>query len=371
MKTLLIGTGAAGNKAVLEAVMEGIVTPQDAIMVNSTSKDFPENFSGQKIIISPSNAGCGKERSIAKDCVLNAIKAGKFNDIKDINSYTTVIICTSVEGGTGSGSAPILAKFFNQVMKKNVHIIAFSGFGDDVRGLGNTVEFFQELDRNIIVQIIQNNNFLAQAKGNKFKAESLANAEMAKRIAILTGKDLIPSSQNIDDTDILKVSNTSGYMTVEHMLLDNPVMDQEDYDRVINKMIYNSKSAKSEGGCARIGIILNINPESDSDNGIKNIDEVLKKTYGNPFERFAHTQWDGKQEYIAYIISGMNMPLEEIKAIYDNYKEETSKVNKTSDSFFEEMKSMSISAEDKKFDMIKPVQSGVNMSDFLTQFETQ
>ena len=44
MKTLLIGIGAAGNKAVMCAIEEGVVSKDDAIIINSTSKDFPSNF---------------------------------------------------------------------------------------------------------------------------------------------------------------------------------------------------------------------------------------------------------------------------------------------------------------------------------------
>ena len=86
MKTLLIGVGAAGNKAVMTAIDTGICKAENCIMVNSTSKDFPKEFNGEKIILSPNNTGCGKERSVAKDYTLTALKAGKFNvnDIRKI-----------------------------------------------------------------------------------------------------------------------------------------------------------------------------------------------------------------------------------------------------------------------------------------------
>ena len=74
MKTLLIGIGAAGNKAVLEATELGVVDLEDAIIINSTSKDFPEEFEGKKIVLSPKDAGCGKERSVAKDFAMTALR---------------------------------------------------------------------------------------------------------------------------------------------------------------------------------------------------------------------------------------------------------------------------------------------------------
>ena len=366
MKTLLIGIGAAGNKAAMCAVEEGVVKEEDAIIINSTSKDFPKEFKGKTIALSPQDTGCGKERTIAKEYAMNAIKSGKLN-FPEIGNYTTVIIVTSVEGGTGSGSTPIIAKFFNQVHRKNVHIIAFAGFEEDVRGLANTVEFFQEIDGSLIVQIIRNSAFLRQA-GSKFKAERLANLEMCARIRIITGQDFIVSDQNIDDTDILKVSNTSGYMTVEHAIISKPLVDQEDFNKLIKEIVYNSKSVKSKNpGALRIGVILNINEMSED--AIDYTFSDIKKAYGNPHECFLQKQWDEKEEYIGIIVSGMQMPIDELKDVYARYKDETSKVNKNADEFFAEMKEMKLEEVDKKFDMIKPVEHGKSIEDFMNQFK--
>lgn len=63
MKTLLVGIGAAGNKAAVQAVANGIVSENDVIIINSTSKDFPKEFDGKTIVLSPHDTGCGKERS--------------------------------------------------------------------------------------------------------------------------------------------------------------------------------------------------------------------------------------------------------------------------------------------------------------------
>ena len=111
-----------------------------------------------------------------------------------VEKYTTVMVVGSCSGGTGSGSIPILGRLFSEVLNRNVHIITFTGFEEDVRELSNTIEFFKEMDSKLVVQTISNASFLQEAGGNKFKAEQLANNEMCKRIAILTGKNFIDSS---------------------------------------------------------------------------------------------------------------------------------------------------------------------------------
>lgn len=363
MKILLVGVGAAGNKAVTDAIDRGIVELEDTIIINSTTKDFPKDYLGKTIVLTDTNTGAGKERQIAKEYTKNAMKNGKFN-IENINQYTTVVLATSVEGGTGSGSTPIIASYFNKVCTRNVHIIAFTGFEEDVRGLSNTVEFFKEIDPAIIVQTISNKSYLAQAGGNKLKAEELANKEMSTRISVLTGQDFIEGSQNIDDTDILKLSNTAGYMTVEKKIFNKSLETRDDFEKIIKNMIYNSASIKSEDpAAARLGVVLNISPSSED--AIDYTFNSLKKAYGNPFEFFTQVQWDEKQEYIAYIASGMRMPIDEVCAVYNRYIEQTERINKNGDGFYATMEQFTILDEDAQFNMIEKAKKGISLDDFL------
>ena len=365
MKAIYIGCGAAGNKSLISLISTGVADINDCIMINSTSKDFPKEFDGKKIVMNPKGeGGCGKERTIAHEYALKLIKEGMLNI--PMNDYTTVIIIGSCEGGTGSGSIPILGQFFAKVYNRNVHIIGFTGFEEDVRGLSNTIEFFKEMDSSLVIQTISNASFLQEAGGNKFKAEQLANVELCKRIAILTGKDFIASSQNIDDTDILKVSNTSGYMTVESAYLDKPLVDVEDFNKVVKQMIYNSHSIKSKNpGAIRIGVILNIRPESED--AIDYSFSLIKEAYGNPYECFQQKQWDGKREYIQFIVSGMQMPLEEVQKIYDRYNEAFQKVQQGNDQFYKAVDSMNLDPSAGRFDMIKPVEKGMSIEAFLNE----
>ena len=366
IKTLLIGNGQAGNKAVMTAIENGVVKVDDTVLVNSTSLDFPANYTGKTIIMSSKNIGCGKERGVSKSYAKDAIKKGLFN-LDNINNYNTVIIVGSVEGGTASGSTPLLAQYFTQVCIKNVHIFAICGFEEDVRGLENTIGFFKEIDGNTIVHTISNKAFLQAAGNNKIKAEELANEEFCKQYSVIIGDNLIPSSQNIDDTDIIKLANAHGYTIVEKRYLEKSLIDSEDYNKMIKKMIYESKSIKSENPAAsKIGVILNINDQSKE--AIGDYFEVLKQAYGFAFECFKHIQYDGGKEYIAFIASGMKLPVDEMKAIYDRYIEQSSMVNKDSDEFFDEMAGMELDDENKKFNMIRPEKSGISVDDFLKKF---
>ena len=188
----VIGVGAAGNKAVIRAVELGVIDPLRQVLVNSTEKDIPDTYKDTSIIIGNNLKGCGKERGIAKNAMLSFLKENDtfFKIPADVDR---VIIVTSAEGGTGSGSAPILAKYIRDVIGFNTSIFAFTGFENDVRGLKNTIEFMKDLDEETTVQIVSNKKFLNEANGNHTKAQELANDEFCKRLLVMSG-DILEES---------------------------------------------------------------------------------------------------------------------------------------------------------------------------------
>lgn len=349
MKFMFIGLGAAGNKAAVDLVKAGIAPAEDTILVNSTDKDFVNcDEVSNRVILNPGNAGCGKERKVAKQYAEGAIK----NDVIKIKEgVTNILLVTSVEGGTGSGTTPTIAKYLKD-KGYTVHICAFIGFEDDVRGLQNTVEFFQEISKfEADIMTIRNVSFNEAAGFNKFKAEEMANQELVKRARILTGQNLIVSDQNIDDTDIHKVVSTAGYKTIEEIKFRDNLMDQEQFNKLCKSMIYNSHSLHSENpGQIRLGVILNIRPESED--AVDYSFNAFKEAYGMPFEMFFHKQYDGGEQYIQFISSGMKLPLDEVTKVYNRYKQETSRVDKSSDSFANTVGAFELDDMDSMFDMV-------------------
>ena len=210
-------------------------------------------------------------------------------------------------------------------------MFALCGFEDDARGLKNTVDWFDDLSENYVVQAISNKKFLEE-DNNRQKAEEAANEEFANRIAILIGTDINPSSSNMDDRDLYKVSTTPGYMTIETCHLGK-LKDQEQFNALIQTMIDDSKALETDQSAKRMGIVINT-----SNKALGAIDEsfdVLIKHYGLPFELFKHHQDTHEDDYINIIISGMKIPVDAIKAVYDKFQKRMEQVDKSRDSFFE------------------------------------
>ena len=209
----LIGIGAAGNKAAITAVENNIISVNKTMLINSTLKDIPADYHSKEGAIVRqyvgAYGGCGKERNISFDLAEKSLQDDtlgleEFLGIGTDTQCELCIIVASTEGGTGSGSAPIIGKYILNVLGIDVHIFGIAGFEDDVRGMRNTVEFFKEMDENFAVECIKNSKFLTECNGNKLKAEKKANEEFCKKISVLMGLQIRDSEHNIDPTDLLK-----------------------------------------------------------------------------------------------------------------------------------------------------------------------
>lgn len=348
----VIGIGAAGNKAAISLIENGVIAREKVMLVNSTVKDIPTDYTDIAVKFKAAEGGCGKERDLAKNLALGALKNSEINlDSFADPSDSFVIIVTSSEGGTGCGASAIFAKYFKDVVGIPVHLFVFTGFEDDGRGLQNTVELFQDIEAEYIVEAISNKKFLddPDVNGNKIKAEKKANQEFAMRIKILLGGLICNSDQNIDETDLYKLTTTPGYMMIDYRPLKN-IKNIEVFNKVLIDMIDNSKSLDiSEPSAKRLGVIFNVSEKSQDfiDFGAT----VLRDRLGFPYEYFQHIQSIGDSEFVAFIASGMQMPLDEIKEVYEKYKEQSAKVNKKQDSFFDFVGDLRGNSEDAMFDM--------------------
>lgn len=332
LKAKVIGIGAAGNKAAIKLLEEGVMDKPSVLLLNSTLKDIPEAYKEYAIEFGDTK-GCGKERNLAKKMILASLQNGQVSLDQFIDKDDRmVIIVTSAEGGTGCGASSIIAEYMQEVLNLHVHMFVFCGFEDDARGLKNTVDWFNDLKDSYTVEAISNKKFLEDAHNVRSKAEQLANEEFAKRVVILLGQNIVPSENNIDDTDLFKLTTTPGFMTIEHHNLDK-VRNMEDFNASLQDMIDNSKSLDNEQSAKRIGVIINCSDKTQ--HFIDLSFSVLKEQYGTPFELFTHIQNVHDEEYVNVIISGMKIPYDDIKETYNKYKKQMESVDLAKDKFFD------------------------------------
>lgn len=353
LKFKVIGCGAAGNKAAI-CLHESGFDINNIMLLNSTSRDIPDGYKNNSIIFGSSNTtlgGCGKEREVGKSLILRDMKAGRisFDSILDPDT-NAVIIVSSTEGGSGSAVTPIIAKYIREVIGTPVITVLFFGFNTDVRGMQNSIEICQELSDSYGVIGISNAKYLDEANGNKIKAEQLANKEFCNIVRTLSGQDIKSGSQNIDDTDLYKLVVTPGYMCVGSTTLKG-VKNIDMFNKAVNTAIDESRLVETTVKSAkRIGAIFNI-PDSMSDSVDYNAD-ALSQRYGTPYEMFIHIQNADDNPSVSWIAAGMDLPIDEVKEIFENYKAASASVRKTKDDFFAAIQNFSGNQEDGMFNML-------------------
>lgn len=335
MNFVLFGVGAAGNKAAIEVIESRVMAKEKVKLVNTTVKDIPADYKDADNIIKFSSmlGGCGKEPNQGKRAMFQAIKDKTVDLAKYIEGDTrAVILVTSIEGGTGCGATPVIAKYF-MALNIPVHVYAFVGFQDEVRGINNSLQFFKSLPENVILHTIENGKFLDYTK-NYSKAEQAANKEFADQLNILIGSDMIPSTQNIDDTDHYKLITTPGYMDIHSIDLtgckNTDLVNQAIIDSFESMTCMEYPTGK---GCKRLAVI--INASSKTQEAIDNKFEVVKRYTGEPFEVYRHIQYDedDRDEYMYIIAAGLPYPANGILEMNKEYLNLTDKLNKESAGF--------------------------------------
>lgn len=351
-RTFLIGIGAAGNKAAIEAVKSGVVMEEDMFLINTTGRDIPEEYKSKALVLDEGNlGGCGKEPALGEKRLLEAIKNQKLNLKTMVQpEHTSVTVVSSAEGGTGCGGAPVIARYVADVLHLPIHLVFFLGFREDGRGLKNSVRMFQQVRSNFDVQIIDNSKFLKEANGNQNTAEKLANIEFACRLSVLLGNVIVESEQNIDDMDLYKVATTLGFKEIAYRQINEKIKTREQFDAIIKEMMVESKSVDIETPSQqRMAAIFNL-PESEMENVDVSL-KAVKDKYGEPFEYYKHIEHvDKLPKFIAFICSGFKMPIDIVEELNEEYIEKSSKVSKDEDAYFDKVAQLEALEEDKRFD---------------------
>lgn len=369
----LIGLGAAGNKAAICAVENNIMSVKQTMLVNSTLKDIPAEYQNKEgaIVYQLFGAygGCGKERQISYGLLEETLKRDVLNldeflNVGQPDEAELVIIVASTEGGTGSGSAPLIANYIRSVYGIAVHVFGIAGFEDDVRGMRNTVDFFKEMSAEFTVECIKNSKFLSDCNGNKIKAEKKANEEFCKKISVLMGLQIRDSDHNIDPTDLLKLSTEEGYMIIETCVFDDKIKNREQFRQAVIDTFDKSKALDVDTeSISKLGVIMNVKPESTDYIDYR---DVVVDRFGVPYETYEHIQSESTMpEFIAFICAGLKMPTDEVEATYKNYEAAANRVNRDNDSFFSTIREKQIDPDDDAFNLKSKKEKTVDKNDFF------
>lgn len=372
----VIGLGAAGNKATINLVQKEAISIEDVMLVNSTAKDIPPAYQmgNRAVIIGDQIGGCGQEREKGKEVCVQALQIGRLNLDAFVKPTTDlVVVIASTEGGTGSGAAVVVSQYLSEVLKMNVVLFAITGFEQEPivpRAIWNTIDFFKDVRSSYHVEILRNKNFLQDCRGNYLKAEAACNDEIVKRFRILTGQLMIAAEQNIDSRDLTKLATEPGWGNIEYREIDEKIKNIAQFNDIIDDMIDETKSMDpAKPSQKRMGVIVNLS-QKELDAIDYSFGEIVGR-YGTPYEMYKHIQSnEGINHFIAFISTGMHLPLEEFEALYEKYEQATSEVESSSDAFFDKISQMNQGTDqfNMKENAMTEEKVAAAKTDFFSQF---
>jgi cell division protein FtsZ len=261
----VIGAGGAGNNIVSWLYKKGI-SGAEVIAVNTDKQHLDISSADRKILIGRDltrGLGCGgfieKGRESAKESI---------NELKDaLKGADMVFVCSGMGGGTGTGSAPVVAQVAKEMGAIVIGTVTMPFEIEKARV--DKAEFgLQQLRQVSDTVIVIDNNRLVQIAGNLplRQAFAVANELLSTMIKGIVETIAIPSLVNLDYADV--------------------------------------KAIMTSGGVSAMGI-----GESTSE---RRVEEAVKRALTNPL---LDVSYDGATGALIHITGGNDLLLEEIDQI--------------------------------------------------------
>lgn len=346
MKIGFCGIGAAGSNIAEVANNHGYRTG----IINTSPEDLEAIKGIKNKLLIGKQAGCGKDRNIAKREVKSY-----YNDIVNFVKNTfeadtdITYIVFSASGGTGSGMSPIVLDLLTKFLpeRKFGAIIVIPSKTESLVSQYNTLENLNEITKlNIPTLLVDNGKFENEDKKlSKKQLFDTINECVVADFDIITKKRKSSKYGNLDAKDLTKLLTTAGNMVIATKVLF-PDSKETINDSIISswdKSIYTG--LEYDNVVKRIGYIFEI-----PDQLTKDIDHTsLQLETGKPLEMFGGYYVPSNEVYsVVSILAGLSFPekrINEIKDILNTSKSsftETKKINvldNESSSWFNSMRS--------------------------------
>lgn len=206
----VVGTGGAGNNTVTRLVRVGIVGAE-TIAVNTDAQDLLYTDADVKVLIGKeltSGLGAGADPRIG----MEAAKESKDEIKKVLRGADMVFVTCGLGGGTGTGSAPIIADIAKKMGALTVAIVTLPFEMEGKHRMDNAKEGLENLEKVVDTLIVIPNDKLLEivpdvslATAFKIADEILVNS--VKGIAELVTK---PGLVNLDFADVRAVMGEGG-----------------------------------------------------------------------------------------------------------------------------------------------------------------
>jgi len=209
----VFGAGGAGNNMVSWLYRKGI-KGAEIIAANTDQQHLNISEADKKILMGRNvtrGLGCGGFPKKGAEAANESI-----NEVKDsLKGVDMVFVCAGMGGGTGTGSAPVIAKIAKEVGAIVIGTVTMP-FNIE-RARVDKAEFgLQQLRQNADTVIVIDNNRLVNIAGNLpvQQAFAVANELIATMIKGIVETIAVPSLVNLDYADVKAIMNNGGVAAI-------------------------------------------------------------------------------------------------------------------------------------------------------------
>ena len=304
-KMLLVALGQGGGN-----ILDGILEKDknyNSLFINSSILDITplKNATINKnVYIYPGSGGSGRDRSKGK----NLIEENSNSIVETLNKYPqseVIVILTSMAGGTGSGSL----KTFIEITKKTfpssvINLVAIMpSLSEDELSFKNTLECWNDI--NEVIDLINDIKFIDNNKRETYNEINLESASLLNLSFNIMGTH---RDGSIDINDSLRINSAIGSSVI--LKLHDGMKDAKSaLDLAIENSIFAQNNIYE---CDYLGI--NIKENS-----------YLVKDLTKSIEVFNSTYVTYNNDFNIIILSGCEMPIEQIELIRIAYDERVNK----------------------------------------------
>lgn len=343
LKVGVIGIGNTGNQVATLAMNE-LKIP--VLAINSSEKDLetvPDSV--PKKLISGAKGlsqGAGKNRSLAKSYLKDSIMKVLSSD--DINSFLNdndiIFIISSTGGGTGSGTAPLLASIIKSAyLDTKVILIGVLPVNNEALSAHvNTLEYLTEL-----YSVLENQTYMLYDNDKYAKLPSYlmmekVNREIVEDINVIRCTyNLTTRFDSIDEQDMMRLVSFPGRIVVSRLekIQEKDIDGKSIEDMLIDNLKTNSHTElQRDRKVIASGIITNLSQTltESFDNHIPKVREFV----GDPVHDFNHIFINEDRKLpnnVFLILSGLTRVNDKVNKITDRIAEieDSQKVNDDDD----------------------------------------
>lgn len=331
LKVGIVGIGNTGNQ-VASLAQDRLKIP--VLAINSSAKDLETVPSSvpKKLISSADglSQGAGKNRALAKSYLKDSIMAFlSSEDVQTfINALDVLFIVSSTGGGTGSGTAPLMANIIQSTFV-DVKVILIGVLPVNNEALSahvNTLEYLNELYSQLTNQtyMLYDNDRLASLPS--YQMMEKVNEEIVSDIDVIRCTyNMTTRFDSIDEQDMMRLISFPGRIVVARLQkiaekdLDNVSIEDKLID-VIKKNCH--VEAQRDKKVTASGIITNLSSTISEtfDNHVPKVREFI----GDPIHDFNHIYINEDRKLpnnVFLVLSGLTPVNDKIHKISDRVDE--------------------------------------------------